>query len=135
MLQKALIPGFEAQLDLAALPWRPTRTPGVHWILVSPDEASFRADPAQEVVALVRMDPGCGYPPHRHLGPEEVLVLTGGYRDAEGEHLAGTWVRYPAGSEHAPVALGDPDLPGGEGQAACVLFATARGGTESLQGA
>lgn len=133
MFQKALIPGFEAQIALEALAWRATKTPGVSWILVSPDESTFRArgpGAPGEVVALIRMDPGRGYPAHRHLAPEEVLVLAGGYRDEQGEHRAGSWVRYPAGSEHAPVALGDAGAPVGEGNPACVLFATARGGVE-----
>ncbi|MCB9916289.1 MAG: cupin domain-containing protein [Planctomycetes bacterium] len=129
------IPAFEAHLDLARLPWRATKSPGVSWILVAPDEAAFRAALAAgggEVVALIRMDPGCGYPPHRHLGDEEVLVLQGGYADELGEYRAGSWVRYPAGSSHAPVALGDAAAPSGPGNEVCVLFATARGGTLPL---
>ncbi len=123
-------PAFEARLDLERLAWRATSTPGVSWILVSPAWEEFKARSASgelgEVVALIRMDPGCGYTPHRHVGPEEVLVLQGGYSDSEGQHGAGTWLRYPAGSSHAPVALG-----GAEAEP-CVIFATARGGVELL---
>jgi anti-sigma factor ChrR (cupin superfamily) len=139
MAEIARIPAFEARLDLEQLSWRETARPGVSWILISPSWEELRArtegepDGGHEVVALIRMQPGCGYPAHRHLGPEEVLVLQGGYTDAEGEHRAGTWIRYSAGSWHAPVALGDPEAPEGEGNLACVLFATARGGVELLE--
>lgn len=130
MTEMARIPAFEARLDLERLAWRGTRTPGVSWILVSPawEELSARRESGEvgEVVALIRMEPGSGYAPHRHVGPEEVLVLQGGYADEEGEHLAGTWLRYPAGSAHAPVALGR------SGDEPCVIFATARGGVELL---
>ena len=75
---------------------------------------------------LIRMEPGCGYPPHRHPGGEDVLVLQGGYRDEQGEHRSGAYVRYPEGSSHSPVALMDgPD---------CVLFAIVARGIERLEG-
>jgi anti-sigma factor ChrR (cupin superfamily) len=35
---------------------------------------------------------------------EEVLVLKGSFADEAGEYPAGSWIRSPAGSEHAPVA-------------------------------
>lgn len=78
------------------------------------------------------MSPGCGYPPHRHIGIEEVLVLAGGYRDESGEHRAGEYLRYPPDSIHAPVALGDPRSPEGPENEACLLFASARGGVVNL---
>ncbi len=140
MVEIARIPGFEARERLDRLEWHETARPGVSWILISPSWEVFRSRQANstpehgstEVVALIRMAPGCGYPAHRHLGPEEVLVLQGGYSDAEGSHSAGTWLRYPAGSDHAPLALGDPQSPEGPENPACVLFATARGGIELL---
>lgn len=128
------IPG----LDLAVLaddaPWRETSVPGVAWLplhLVRED-----GGPRQDSAVLIRMEPGRGYPPHRHLDVEEVLILAGGYRDEAGEnageHRAGTYLRYEAGSVHAPVALGDPERSTGTDNPACVLFAVARGGIEIL---
>lgn len=73
------------------------------------------------VVALIRMAAGCGYPRHRHVGAEEVLVLQGGYRDELGEHQTGQWVRYERDSIHGPVALAETTLP-------CVLLAVAHEG-------
>ena len=81
------------------------------------------------VVALIAMEPGKGYPRHRHRGAEEVLVLQGGYRDALGDHRAGEFVRYEDGTEHAPVAIAEPGAP------TCVLLALAHEGVELLRGA
>lgn len=78
------------------------------------------------------MAPGQGYRPHRHVGTEDVLVLCGGYRDAEGEHRAGDHVHYPAGTSHSPVALGDSERPAGPANPACVLFSVVPEGIEVL---
>ena len=66
------------------------------------------------------MEPGCEYPPHRHVGIEDVLVLRGAFQDERGVHRAGEFVRYEAGSVHTP------QVP--EGGGVCVLFAIAREG-------
>ncbi|MEZ5976307.1 MAG: cupin domain-containing protein [Planctomycetota bacterium] len=76
------------------------------------------------------MEPGLGYPAHRHLEGEQVLVLQGGYRDGLGEYRTGDFVAYGPGSEHDPCALGRADLPEGPGNPACVLLAFAPGGIE-----
>jgi len=105
-------------LDVDAIPWRWTRHEGIGIHVLRQDEATGDA------AVLVRMEPGKGYPPHRHVGDEEVFVVQGGYRDAAGTHREGEFVRNPAGSVHAPVAL--------EGEA-CVLFSVAHGGIEVLK--
>lgn len=105
-------------MDLSAIPWKTTRYPGVRVHFYSSDRATGR------VVALIGMAPGCGYPRHRHQGPEEVLVVQGGYRDELGEYRSGQFVRYEDGTTHAPVAL-----DGGE---ECVLFAVAHEGIALL---
>ena len=79
------------------------------------------------------MAPGRGYAPHRHVGTEDVLVLQGGYRDELGEHRRGDHVHYPAGSTHAPQALGDPERPAGPDNPACVLFSVVPDGIELLE--
>jgi anti-sigma factor ChrR (cupin superfamily) len=106
--------------------WRATRYRGVFWLPI--EVASVNG--TQDAVALIRMDPACGYPEHRHVGIEDVFVLQGGYRDELGVHVAGSFVRYPAGSRHAPIALGDGDRAANEENPSCVLFAIARGGVE-----
>jgi anti-sigma factor ChrR (cupin superfamily) len=133
------IQGFSLKLDEASIPWRSTRHVGVAWVPLHDGQATAErvgeSGAARDSTVLIRMDPGCGYPAHRHVDVEEVLVLRGGYRDERGEHRAGTYVRYPAGSIHAPVALGDRTRPVGDENPACLLFAVARGGVENLEGA
>ena len=107
-------------MKLAAIPWRPTKHDGIQVHFYDSDERSKR------VLALIRMDPGCGYPAHRHRSIEEVLVVHGGYRDELGEYRAGELVRYEAGSEHAPIAIG------GAGDEPCVLLALAHEGIKLL---
>jgi anti-sigma factor ChrR (cupin superfamily) len=57
-----------------------------------------------EFVALERWAPAMPIGRDAHHGIVEVLVLEGSFRDAEGEFPAGSWIRTPAASEHAPVA-------------------------------
>jgi anti-sigma factor ChrR (cupin superfamily) len=107
-------------LDLTAIPWRTTKYPGVRIHFYSSDRATGR------VVALIAMDPGCGYPRHRHQGAEEVLVVQGGYRDERGEYRSGQFVRYEDGTVHSPIALDGP------GAQTCVLFALSHEGIALL---
>lgn len=103
---------------------------GVEWIPLhvegqpGPDHAPVGA------VVLIRMAPGRGYARHRHVGSEEVLVLQGGYRDEQGDHLAGEHVHYPPGSVHTPVALGDRDRAASAENPVCVLYSVVPGGIE-----
>jgi quercetin dioxygenase-like cupin family protein len=123
------VPGLELTAQTEGVAWRATSAEGVRWLLLG-SEPTPEGTPKDQAGAtvLIRMEPGCGYPPHRHADVEEVLVLAGGYRDERGEHRAGDYVRYEAGSVHAPVALGDPERPAADDNPACVLFASARGG-------
>jgi putative transcriptional regulator len=109
-------------VDLSAIPWRTTRYPGVAVHFYASDRQTGR------VLALIRMDPGCGYPEHRHRGREEVLVLQGGYRDGHGSYEKGRFVQHEDGSIHSPVALD------GDGAEPCVLLALAHEGITLLGG-
>ena len=55
-----------------------------------------------ESVALLRMAPGAHYYGHRHVGGEEIFVISGSFSDEFGSHPEGTWLRYPGMSAHAP---------------------------------
>ena len=103
-------------MDLAAIPWKSTRHPGIAIWFYAADRKSGRT------LALIRMDPGCGYPRHKHKGEERLLVLQGGYRDETGVRRAGEFAIYGDGTEHGPVALDGP------GSAPCVLLALAHEG-------
>lgn len=52
--------------------------------------------------SLVRYAPGSRFERHSHGGGEEILVLEGTFSDEYGDYSAGTYLRNPAGSSHAP---------------------------------
>jgi anti-sigma factor ChrR (cupin superfamily) len=52
--------------------------------------------------SLVRYAPGSRFAEHRHPGGEEFLVLDGVFSDESGDYPAGSYVRNPIGSGHAP---------------------------------
>ncbi len=56
---------------------------------------------------LGHMPPRRVFPEHIHLGPEDVLVLAGGYEDHFGIFEAGAFASYAPGSKHRP--LTEPD--------------------------
>ena len=64
----------------------------------------------RENVELVRFAPDTTYPVHVHEGGEEVLVLEGAIRDADGEYPQGSWLRFPDGSEHDVTSSGEGAL-------------------------
>jgi quercetin dioxygenase-like cupin family protein len=75
-------------------------------IHVRPEPALASAD-----VGFVRVQAGEEFPWHRHLGPEEVLVLQGGFEDSlGGRTLAGERSSLAAGTEHSLRALPGQDL-------------------------
>ncbi|HED66391.1 MAG TPA: hypothetical protein ENJ09_12665 [Planctomycetes bacterium] len=120
------IPALELTADFDALAWKSTNVEGVSWLPLHVEGSASGATRGAATV-LIRMEPGASYGAHRHLGDEEVLVLSGGYRDERGVYPRGTFVHYEAGSEHRPVACEDEGV--------CILFAVATGGIELLGGA
>lgn len=55
-----------------------------------------------ENVALVKWPAGEMFKPHRHVGGEEILVLSGEFIDEHGRYPAGSWLRSPPMSTHHP---------------------------------
>ncbi len=55
-----------------------------------------------EHVALVKWPAGERFQPHRHFGGEEILVLSGEFKDEFGSYPAGSWLRSPHLSQHYP---------------------------------
>lgn len=64
-----------------------------------------------ERVVLERWAAGTQRSAHAHPAGEEILVLEGSFEDEEGPYPAGTWIRNPPGSAHAPLT-----------HAGCVLY-------------
>ncbi|RVU85941.1 cupin [Leucothrix sargassi] len=60
-----------------------------------------------ENVALVKWAPNTVFNPHKHWGGEEIFVIEGTFYDEHGSYPAGTWIRSPHLSEHAPFTKGD----------------------------
>jgi anti-sigma factor ChrR (cupin superfamily) len=52
--------------------------------------------------ALVKWAPNTIFRPHVHPGGEEIFVLEGVFHDEYGSYPAGTWIRSPRFSKHAP---------------------------------
>lgn len=57
---------------------------------------------AGRATSIVRYDPGASFATHQHPHGEEILVLEGVFSDASGDYPAGSYIRNPAGTEHAP---------------------------------
>jgi len=90
----------------AALDWVPSPACGVERrMLYRMGEAKARA------TSIVRYAPGSRFARHGHPGGEEFLVLEGTFQDETGDFPAGTYVRNPPGSGHAPAS-----------EAGCTIF-------------
>ncbi|MBV9522741.1 MAG: cupin domain-containing protein, partial [Alphaproteobacteria bacterium] len=83
-------------LDTKSAEWSPGKTEAY-------DEMPLHQH-GQERVLLIRWHAGKTYPLHFHRGGEEIFILEGVYADEHGRYGAGTWVRAPVGSSHAPLA-------------------------------
>ena len=59
-------------------------------------------DEKARATTIVEYQPNSKFPEHTHIGGEEFLVLEGTFKDQFGEFGAGTYVRNPIGSKHAP---------------------------------
>jgi anti-sigma factor ChrR (cupin superfamily) len=55
-----------------------------------------------QVTSVVRYAPGSRFSPHDHPLGEEIFVLSGVFADDAGAYPAGTYLRNPPGSRHAP---------------------------------
>lgn len=62
------------------------------------------------VTSVVRYDVGSRFSEHEHPLGEEIFVLDGVFADEHGEYPAGSYLRNPPGSRHAPRSPGGCDL-------------------------
>ena len=86
-----------AVLDTKALPWAPSPMEGVERRLLD-----RRGGEVARATSIVRYAPGRCFERHSHPGGEEILVLEGTFSDEMGDYPAGTYLRNPSGSGHAP---------------------------------
>lgn len=86
-----------ASVHAASLAWLPSPAGGV-------DRRMLHrvGDEVAQATSIVRYAPGSRFAPHTHGGGEEFLVLEGVFQDEAGDYPAGTYVRNPSGSRHAP---------------------------------
>ena len=77
--------------------WSASRAPGVERRMLEREH-----EESGRTTCVVRYAPGSGFPEHVHTGGEEFLVLDGVFSDEYGDYPAGTYVRNPPGSAHAP---------------------------------
>jgi anti-sigma factor ChrR (cupin superfamily) len=56
--------------------------------------------------SIVRYAAGSRFDRHVHEGGEEILVLHGVFSDENGDYPAGTYIRNPPGTSHAPFSRG-----------------------------
>ena len=80
---------------------------GYHW-MPSPSHSVERM-PLERVSAetghttsIVRYAPQAAFPEHIHAGGEEIFVIDGIFQDEYGDYPAGTYIRNPSGTRHAP---------------------------------
>jgi anti-sigma factor ChrR (cupin superfamily) len=81
-------------VDVAELPWTPTRFPGVEIKVLMEDKETGL------LTALTRFAPGAELPDHEHVEVEQSYVIAGALSDHEGTATAGNYVWRPAGSRH-----------------------------------
>ena len=84
-------------IDTGALAWSPSPMAGVERRLLD-----RQGGEVARATSIVRYAPGSSFERHRHGGGEEILVLEGTFSDELGDYPAGSYLRNPVGSAHAP---------------------------------
>ncbi|WP_218080676.1 cupin domain-containing protein [Anthocerotibacter panamensis] len=97
-------------IDTATAPWVDSPQPGVRRKLLDRDGGEVA-----RATSIVQYVPGSAFSAHEHGGGEEFLVLQGVFADEQGVYPAGTYVRNPPGSRHAPFS-----------EEGCILFVKLR---------
>lgn len=79
------------------LPWQPSPAKGVHRRLLARDGGEDA-----RATSIVRYEAGAVFPSHAHPQGEEIMVLEGEFADEYGVYPAGTYIKNPHGTTHAP---------------------------------
>lgn len=85
-------------IDTKSAEWKPGRLEGMEFLPLYSEPG-----PSKAFTRLTRIPPGCEIGLDEHPGGEEIFVLEGGLEDEHGACRAGTWTRYPVGSQHSPI--------------------------------
>jgi anti-sigma factor ChrR (cupin superfamily) len=86
-------------IDTESAAWVASPMPGVERKML--DRVG---DEVARATSIVRYAPHSRFSEHVHSGGEEFLVLQGQFNDATGSYPAGSYVRNPIGTAHAPWA-------------------------------
>lgn len=85
----------------------PDRSGTPRWRRIPLSRARFallhREPQTRHFLAAVRIPGGLRFPRHEHLGAEDVVVLTGAFRDAQGHFGPGDFQHNQHGTRHEPV--------------------------------
>ena len=92
----------QVNIDTRTEPWRPGLVSGLSVMSLHEFEV--------EHIALVKWAPFTRFRAHSHFGGEEIFVLEGTFYDEHGSYPAGTWLRSPHISQHAPYTRDDGAL-------------------------
>ena len=84
-------------VDTNSLEWEASPESGVERRMLDRD-----GDEVARATTIVRFAPGSRFSAHEHGAGEEFYVLDGVFSDEEGHYPAGTYVRNPIASAHAP---------------------------------
>ena len=94
-----------ARRELSERPGMSEKT-ALHWRRMPAHPARYavllRDRLTGSALILGHMPPERGYPAHVHVGPEDILVLTGGFEDHFGTFETGAWASYAPGTRHRP---------------------------------
>ncbi len=84
-------------IDTNQMDWSPSPSPTVF------RKRLARAEAEQgHATSVVKYEPGATFKTHQHPKGEEILVLDGVFSDEHGNYPAGTYIRNPDGTSHAP---------------------------------
>ena len=94
--------GQRLAIDSARLDWEPSPMTGVWRKKLEREAAESGQVRSGQVTSVVRYDADTYFTPHEHPLGEEILVLEGVFSDEYGDYPAGSYLRNPPGSSHAP---------------------------------
>jgi anti-sigma factor ChrR (cupin superfamily) len=88
-------------LQYQDLPWTMSPVPGIERKMLDRDGGEVA-----RATSVVRYAPGTQFSMHTHDAGEEIFVLEGDFSDEYGDYSAGTYLKNPPGTYHAPRTTG-----------------------------